>query len=188
MRQRKTAPTRGDQATSRVSNWFLPQAPKRAVVSPNRRVRFYHHSVIKWYPGEYAPSIVTCCTATKTSAKWRECGAIANTSGSMLRNSMGSARSQHVDHEIFRAKFRGTFEAGKFHRDSRTDAPAAPGRARRDLGLSPHALTAGRLQLPSPADLLGLWRRSDRSLRAVGRRLDDIGAVAPLPPLRHQRA
>src|SRR6185437_16133659 len=50
-------------------------------------LRLYHRGVTKWYPGEYASSIVTCCTATKTSAKWRECGAIANTSGSLLRNS-----------------------------------------------------------------------------------------------------
>src|SRR5689334_1638852 len=56
-----------------------------------------------------------------------------------------------------------------------------------DLDLSAYALAAGRLQLPPPADLLGLCGRSHRPLRPVGRRMDDAGAAAPLPSLRHLR-
>src|SRR6202521_5645436 len=56
---------------------------------------------------------------------------------------------------------------------------------RDDLALPAHAVAAGRLQLPSPADLFGLWRRGDRALRAVGRRMDDPGAAAALPALGH---
>ena len=54
---------------------------------------------------------------------------------------------------------------------------------RDDLALPAHAVAAGRLQLPSPADLLGLWRRGDRAFRAVGRRMDDAGAAIALPAL-----
>src|SRR5476651_613094 len=67
----------------------------------------------------------------------------------------------------------------------RDTAPAAQCRARDDLDLPAHAVTAGRLQLPPSADLLGLWRRSDRAFRPVGRRLDDAGAAAALPALGH---
>src|SRR6202158_1517499 len=56
---------------------------------------------------------------------------------------------------------------------------------RDDLALPAHAVAAGRLQLPSPADLLGLWRRGDRALWAVGRRMDDPGAAVALPALGH---
>ena len=56
-----------------------------------------------------------------------------------------------------------------------------------DLALSAHAIGAGGLQLPSRANLLGLWRRSDRAVRAVGGRMDDAGAFAALPSLRHVR-
>jgi hypothetical protein len=52
-----------------------------------------------------------------------------------------------------------------------------------DLALPAHAVAAGRLQLPSSADLLGLWRRSDRALRPVGRRMDDAGAAIALSAL-----
>ena len=58
---------------------------------------------------------------------------------------------------------------------------------RDDLALPAHAVAAGRLQLPSPADLLGLWRRGDRALWAVGRRMDDPGAAAALPALGYFR-
>jgi tRNA(Glu) U13 pseudouridine synthase TruD len=58
---------------------------------------------------------------------------------------------------------------------------------RADLDLSAHAVAAGRLQLPTPADLLGVWRRSDRAFRPVGRRLDDAGADPALPTLGHIR-
>src|SRR5450631_2908739 len=67
----------------------------------------------------------------------------------------------------------------------RRAAAAAQCRARDDLDLPAHAVAAGRLQLPSPADLFGLWRRGDRALRSVGRRLDDAGAAAALPALGH---
>src|SRR5712671_6038912 len=56
---------------------------------------------------------------------------------------------------------------------------------RDDLALPAHAVAAGRLQLPSPADLFGLWRRGDRALWAVGRRMDDAGAAVALPALGH---
>jgi hypothetical protein len=59
--------------------------------------------------------------------------------------------------------------------------------ARTDLDLPAFAVTAGRLQLPAPADMLGVWRRSDRALRLVGRRMDDAGADPALPPLGHIR-
>jgi hypothetical protein len=52
-----------------------------------------------------------------------------------------------------------------------------------DLDLPAHAVATGRLQLPSSADLFGLWRRSDRAFRTVGRRMDDAGAAVALPAL-----
>src|SRR5450631_1960091 len=58
---------------------------------------------------------------------------------------------------------------------------------RDDLALPAYAVAAGRLQLPPPANLFGLWRRGDRALRAVGRRLDDAGTAAALPTLGHKR-
>ncbi len=66
-------------------------------------------------------------------------------------------------------------------------SPAAPGWPRPDLDLPAYPVAAGRVQLPSPADLLALWRRSHRALRVVGRRLDDPGAVAALPALGNLR-
>ena len=42
-----------------------------------RQTNSYHSGVIKWYPGKYASSIATCCTATKRSCNvrtvWRKC-------------------------------------------------------------------------------------------------------------------
>ena len=64
---------------------------------------------------------------------------------------------------------------------------AAQCRSRADLALSAHAVAAGRLQLPASADLLGLWRRGDRTFRIVGRRMDDAGADIALPALGHIR-
>lgn len=60
-------------------------------------------------------------------------------------------------------------------------AAAAQCRPRIDLDLSAHAVAAGRLQLPTSADLLGLWRRGDRTFWIMGRRLDDAGADPALP-------
>ena len=65
--------------------------------------------------------------------------------------------------------------------------PAAQRRTRVDLDLSPHAVAAGRLQLPTSTDLLSLRRRGDRAFRIVGRRLDDTGATVALPALGHFR-
>src|SRR5512144_1241490 len=45
---------------------------------------------------------------------------------------------------------------------------AAQRRTRADLDLPAHAVAAGRLQLPASSDMLGVWRRSDRTLRPVG--------------------
>src|SRR4051794_37667021 len=58
---------------------------------------------------------------------------------------------------------------------------------RADLDLPAYAVAAGRLQLPASADLLDVWRRSDRTLRLVGRRVDDAGADPALPALRDIR-
>src|SRR6476469_1182788 len=89
---------------------------------------------------------------------------------------------QHPDHEAFTPAFIASAElcAGAF-------APAAQGRTRDDLDLPPHPVAARRLQLPSPADLFGLWRRGDRAFRTVGGGLDDAGAAAALPTLGHLR-
>src|SRR5271167_3591560 len=62
-------------------------------------------------------------------------------------------------------------------------APAAQRGPCDDLDIPAHAVAAGRLQLPSSADLFGLWRRSDRAFRPVGRRMDDAGAAIALPAL-----
>src|SRR3954447_9160248 len=130
----------------------------------------------KWYPGEYRSSIGTCCTAPKKHAKYD-----AQTTGySSLRRNRAEPRprSQQSAHEAI--NLRALFQS------RRGRAPASTQiRPRADLALPPHALAAGWLQLPAPADLLGLWRRGDRKIRAVGRRLDDAGAPAPLQPFRH---
>src|SRR2546421_7064346 len=62
-------------------------------------------------------------------------------------------------------------------------APAAQCGACADLDLPANSVAAGRLQLSAPADLFGLWRRGDRALRAVGRRVDDAGAAITLSAL-----
>src|SRR5712691_9819787 len=67
----------------------------------------------------------------------------------------------------------------------RNATPAAQCRAGVDLDLPPYPVAAGRLQLPTLADLLGLCRRGDRALWAVGRRMDDPGAIAALPAMGH---
>jgi len=56
---------------------------------------------------------------------------------------------------------------------------------RDDLGLPAHPIAAGWLQLPASAELLGLWRRGDRALWTLGRRLDDAGAAVALSALGH---
>src|ERR1700754_4315638 len=66
-------------------------------------------------------------------------------------------------------------------------SPSPQFRARPDLDLSSHPFTARRLQLPSCSDLLGLWRRSDRTFRIVGGRMDDAGAAAALSAVGHIR-
>ena len=58
---------------------------------------------------------------------------------------------------------------------------------RADLDLPAHTVALGRLQLPASADLFGVWRRSDRAFRPVGRRMDDAGADPALPALGHIR-
>src|SRR5262245_14527873 len=61
-------------------------------------------------------------------------------------------------------------------------------RTRAHQGLQLLVLGAGRVPLPPPADLLGLCRRGDFPLRAVGGRLDDAGAAVPLSSVRNRRA
>src|SRR5579871_3809938 len=63
---------------------------------------------------------------------------------------------------------------------ARRHAAAAPTGARVDLALSAYPLSAGRIQLPSFADLLGLCGRSDRSLWTMGRWMDGAGAAVAL--------
>ena len=66
---------------------------------------------------------------------------------------------------------------GERTRRRRPIAPRpAPRRPRPGQGLSLHALAAGRLPLPPPADLLRICRRGARPLRPVGRRVDDARA------------
>src|SRR5436305_2031335 len=78
--------------------------------------------------------------------------------------------------EIFSA-LRGLFP------DHATAAPQC--RTRHDLAVPAYAFAAGRIQLPPSADLLGICGRSDRPLRPVGRRLDDIGAAAAMSAMGH---
>ena len=87
-------------------------------------------------------------------------------------------RLQHIAHEAFIVPaLRGLHQRG--------GAAAAQCGACDDLGLPAHSFAAGRFQLPPSADLLGLWRRGDRTLRAVGRRMDDPGAAVALSALGH---
>src|SRR6202158_5189256 len=96
--------------------------------------------------------------------------------GSMHRNRANTGSTMgHRAYEIFALY--------GLRRDSL--ATSAPCGTRADLALPPHAVAAGGLQLPSPADLFGLWRRGDRALWAVGRRMDDPGAAVALPALGH---
>jgi len=71
------------------------------------------------------------------------------------------------------------FALSRLRRD--VSATSAQRRARADLDLPANAVAAGRLQLPSSADLFSLWRRGDRAFWALGWRLDDAGAAAALP-------
>src|SRR3954447_17731160 len=64
-------------------------------------------------------------------------------------------------------------------------ASAAACWPRSDMAVPSHAVAAGGIQLPPPADLFALWRRGDRAFRAVGRRLDDVGTAVTLPALGH---
>src|ERR1700742_2055507 len=101
--------------------------------------------------------------------------------GSMLGNCATPRTSlQHAAHETFIVAFliMSRLRGGGA-------APAAQRRARHDLDLPAHAVAAGRLQLPPPADLFGLCRRGDRAFRIVGRWLDDAGAAVTLPALGH---
>jgi hypothetical protein len=101
--------------------------------------------------------------------------------GSVHRNHADPRlRLQHAAYEAFIISF---MAVPRLRR--RGAAAAAQCGPRDDLDLPAHALAAGRLQLPSSADLLGLWRRSDRAFRPVGRRMDDIGAAIAMPALGH---
>src|ERR1700685_920811 len=51
--------------------------------------------------------------------------------------------------------------------------------------LPPHAVAADRSALPAPAELLGICRRIDQPVRALGRLLDGAGANHALPALGH---
>src|SRR5439155_1911924 len=81
---------------------------------------------------------------------------------------------QHAAHEAFIVLSR------LYRRDA---TPASQCRTRVDLDLPAHPVASGWLQLSALADLLGLCRRGDRAVWAVGRRMDDLGATAALPAL-----
>ena len=68
-----------------------------------------------------------------------------------------------------------------------TAAATTQHRAGDDLDLPSHIVAAGRLQLPASSDLLGLRRRGHRTLRSMGRRLDDASAAVALPALGYRR-
>ena len=65
----------------------------------------------------------------------------------------------------------------------RSRSAAAQRRARPHLDLPTHTVAFGRLQLPPSAVLFGLWRRSDRTFRPVGWRMDDAGAAIAVSTL-----
>ena len=92
-----------------------------------------------------------------------------------------SVSMHHRAHESFRRSFRPArfrYCAGRF-------ASPAQRCAHPDLALPAHAVAAGRLQLLSSADLLGLWVRSDRAIWPVGRRMDDSRTAVAMPPVRN---
>lgn len=90
--------------------------------------------------------------------------------------------SHQSAHETFIASFIIVF---RLRRHGAARAPQR--RACDDLDLPAHIVAAGRLQLPPSSNLFGLWRRSARTFRAVGWRLDDAGAAAALSALGHLR-
>src|SRR6478672_6322992 len=100
---------------------------------------------------------------------------------SLARNSRKTTyMAQHGAHRSVTAKV--------MHGLCQHGAPsAAQCGARADLDLPAYAVAPGRLQLPASADMLGVWRRSDRAFRPVGRRMDDAGADPALPALGHIR-
>src|SRR6478752_1366062 len=73
--------------------------------------------------------------------------------------------------------------AGKQGFFSRSWWSAAPGRAGFGHGLSLYAVAPHRAALPAPAELLGIRRRGDRPLRALGRWMDGSRPHPALPPL-----
>jgi len=90
--------------------------------------------------------------------------------------------SGHAAHETFMQPLR------RSRADAGRPTAAAQRSSRADLDLPPHPVAARRIQLPPLADLLGLWRRGDRTIRAVGWRLDDTGAAAALSAIWHVRS
>jgi hypothetical protein len=96
------------------------------------------------------------------------------------RNS--ALNNEQIAHEAIIAGFTAL---SRLRRRGASSAPQC--RAGNDLDLPAHAVAAGRVQLPPSADLLGLWRRGDRTVRVVGRRLDDPRAAIALPTLGHVR-
>jgi len=119
-----------------------------------------------------------CCTATQTMRYFPKCG--ANICDRWFR-AWEPRKSAHMISDAAHEAFIATFVA--LFRLRRGAAPAAQCGARTDLDLPAYAVAAGRLQLPSSADLFGLRRRGDRAFRAVGRRMDDVGAAIALPAL-----
>ena len=129
--------------------------------------------------GEYSSSIEPLLHCHSKHVIFLKCGTNTAAAGSMR----GTAQIRAHDRSKPPMK-----HSSSQHCPDCADAAAAAAaqcRPRADLDLPAHAVAAGRLQLPPSADLLGLWRRGDRALRAVGRRMDDAGAAVALPALGH---
>src|SRR5450631_4522968 len=112
--------------------------------------------------------------------KFGECGADSMVVSSKPRNrAYLRTPLRQAAHDPFTSIYASPRELGL--------AASAQRRPRPDLDLSSHAVAAGRLQLPTPADLFCLWRRGDWPLRPVGGRMDDARAAVALPAVGHLR-
>src|ERR1700710_1090900 len=177
-RRHREVPSREFVATSQTSIWFLPpspvneqwQRPKSKYTS--NASRFCHRSVIKTVT-------VLTCSVHKTFAAaplarcdscelWRK---YLRGPGSLLGN------HRKITYIVQHVARRSLFVTSQTMHGmcQRRAAAATQRRSRLDLDLSAYAVAAGRLQLPAPADMFGLWRRGDRTFRIMGRGLGDAG-------------
>jgi hypothetical protein len=109
---------------------------------------------------------------------WRNCPIpIVPCSGTVRRRTCFEPGGREASNE--------TTKPRRFQPVSPALAPSAECRKGADLAIPAHLVGAGRLQLPSSADLLGLCGRGDCPLWSLGWRLDDTGTAVALPSLRH---